>query len=144
MTVTKKRIQKQDHMLWRRRWTEQKWNTPGGGGGGGTLNIYWCMGVCHSKSKKGGLRHGHNQKKGVLGTGTTPKRGGLRHGHESKKGGLRHGHKSKKRGLKNWSCKKDYLSNWCCTKGGFGSLFINYPYFFLVNMINWRGFTLTD
>ena len=27
-------------------------------------------------------------------------------------------------------------------KGGFGSLFINYPYLFLVNMINWWGFTL--
>ena len=24
------------------------------------------------------------------------------------------------------------------------SLFINYPYLFLVNMINWWGFTLTD
>ena len=63
----------------------------------------------------------------------------------SKKGGLKHGHESKNGGLKNWSCKKDNLSNCCCTKGGFGSsLFINYPYFFLVNMINWWGFTLTD
>ena len=53
------------------------------------------------------------RKRGVLGTGTSRKR----------------------RGLKNWYCKKDNLSNRCCTKGGLGSLFINYPYFFLVNMI---------
>ena len=26
-------------------------------------------------------------------------------------------------------------------KRGFGSLFINYLYFFLVNMVNWWGFT---
>ena len=29
-------------------------------------------------------------------------------------------------------------------QGGFGSLFINYHYFFLVNMIAWWGFILTD
>ena len=106
---------------------------PGGGGGGHSQNI--LVGVCRSTSKKGGgvLGTGTIQKEGVLGTGTTHKRGGLRHGNESKKGGF-----------KNSSCKKDNLSKWCCTKGGFGSLFINYPYFFLVNMINWWGFTLTD
>ena len=74
---------------------------------------YILVGVCHSTSKKGGLRHGYNPKRGggVLGTGTTQKRGDLRHGHKSKKGGLRrgynpkngglwHGHKSKKGGLR--------------------------------------------
>ena len=35
-------------------------------------------------------------------------------------------------GLKNWIGKKDNLSNWCCTKRGFGSLFINYRYIFIV------------
>ena len=104
--------------------------SPGGGGGGGEeLSIHTGGGVPRHL-KKGGLRHRHN-----------PQKGGLRHGHNPKKGGLRHGHKSKGGGggLKNWSCKKDNLSNWYCTKGGFGSLFINYLYFFLVNMINWWG-----
>ena len=56
---------------------------------GGGHSQYILVGVCHSTSKKGGLRHGNNPKKGVLSTGTTKKRGG---------------------GLKYWSCKKDNLS----------------------------------
>ena len=105
------------------------------GGGGGALSIYTGGGVSWHIQKKGGgvLGTGTPKKGGVLGTGTTQKR------HKSKKRGLRHGHESKKGGLKNWSCKKDNLSNWWCTKGVFWSLFINYPYFFLVNMINWWG-----
>ena len=103
----------------------------------GALSIY-TGGVCRGTSKKGGLRHGHKPKTGggVLGMGTS-KKGGLRHGHESNKGGgvLKRG---------GGSYKKDNLSNCCCTKGDLGSLFIDYPYFFLVNMINWWGFTLTD
>ena len=57
---------------------------------------------------------------------------------------IQKGHESKKGGLKNWSCTKDNLSNWCCTKGGFASLFINYLFVFLDNMINWWVFTPTD
>ena len=92
------------------------------------------MGVCRGTSKKGGLRHGHS-----------PKKGGLRHGHESKKGGLRHGHESTKRGvLRTGLVKKSILVTDGPQKGFFLSLFINYPYFCLVNMINWWGFTLTD
>ena len=91
--------------------------------GGGTLDIYW-WGCSAAHPKRGVLGTGTTQKRGVLGTGTTQKKGGLRHGHEWKKGVLGTG-TSRKRG------KKDNLSKWCCTKGGFGSLFINYPYFFL-------------
>ena len=91
--------------------------------GGGTLDIFWW-----------GCAAAH-PKRGVLGTGTTQKKGGLRHGYNPKKGGLRHGHECKNgvlgTGTSRKRGKKDNLSNWCCTKGGFGSLFINYPYFFL-------------
>ena len=130
-------------------WTAREWQYelvwPVINPGRGALSIYTGGGVPR-----------HNRKMGILGTGTTQKSGGLmhgnEHGHESKKGRVLGTVTSRKlaatmvRGVltKNWSCKKDNLSNWCCTKWRFGSLFINYLYFFLVNMINWWGFTLTD
>ena len=88
-----------------------------GGGGGHPENI--LVGVRRGHKKGGvGLRHGHNQKRGILGMGTTCKRWGL----------------------KNWRI----LVTDAAQKGVLGSLFINYLYFFLVNMINWWGFARTD
>ena len=66
--------------------------------GGGGHSQYILVGVCHSTSKKGGLRHGHNPKRGVLSTGTTQKRGVLGTGTTQKGGGLKHRHESKKGG----------------------------------------------
>ena len=103
---------------------------PGGGGGHSQCIL---VGVCRSTSKKGGHRHGHNPKKGVLGTAQPKKRGVLGTGTSRKRGVLRTG-----------IVKKTILVTDVAQKGVFGSLFINYPYFFLVNMINWWGFTLTD
>ena len=71
--------------------------------------------------------------------GTSKRGGGLRHGHESKKGGLMHGHESKKGVLRTGLVKKTILVTDVAPMG-----VINYPYRFLVNMINWWGFTLTD
>ena len=66
------------------------------------------------------LRH---IKRGVLGTSTTREGGG---------GVLRTGH-----------VKKKILVTDVAQQGVLVSLFINYLYFFHVNMINWWGFALT-
>ena len=71
--------------------------------------------------KKGGPRHGHNPKRGVLCTGTTQKRGVLGTGTSRKGGVLRTGLVKKKTILVTDGAQKVFLS-----------LFINYPYFFLV------------
>ena len=61
----------------------------------------------------------------------------LRHGHEPKKGGLKNGCNSEKGVLRTGLAKKRILVTDVAQKGVIGSLFINYLYFFLVNMINW-------
>ena len=104
-----------------------------GGGGGGLLGIYIGEGVpWHTKKGGGGgLRCGHNPKRGVLGTGTAPKKGVLGCGHNQKKGGLRHVYNPKKGEFKTDFVKREGVRNWSCSKGGLGSLFIYYLYFYL-------------
>ena len=92
--------------------------TPGGYSG------YILLGVCPGTPKKGGLRCGHSPKRGVLGAGTAPKKGGLRCGHNQKKGGLRHVYNPKK-----GEFRTDLVRS--CSKGGLGSLFMYYLYFYL-------------
>ena len=93
------------------------------GGGGGVLGIYIGGGVSWH-TKKGGLRCGHSPKRGVLGAGTAPKKGGLRCGHNQKKGGPRHVYNPKK-----GEFRTDLVRS--CSKGGLGSLFMYYLYFYL-------------
>ena len=81
--------------------------------------------------RAGGLKHGHN-----------PKNGCLRHGHEPKKGGLKNWHISERAG--GGLVKKRILVTDDAQKGVLGSLFINYLYFCLVNMIHWWAFALTE
>ena len=92
--------------------------------GGGGYSGYILVGVCPGTPKKGGLRCGHSPKRGVLGAGTAPKKGGLRCGHNQKKGGLRHVYNPKK-----GECRTDLVRS--CSKGGLGSLFMYYLYFYL-------------
>ena len=108
-------------------------------GGGGTLSHIsnWCSHVPQHIPKRGVYRHfGTYQKKAwsVL-HGYNPKKGGLRHGHWVEKRGVLSTGTSRKSPMglpSNWvSAEKDNLSNLVYTKGGFGSLFINYPHFFL-------------
>ena len=92
----------------------------GPGGGGGTRDIYWS-----------GCALAH-QKRGVLGAGTAQKKGGgLRCGHNQKKGGLRHVYNPKKGEFRTAFVKREGVRNWSCSKGGLGSLFIYYFYFYL-------------
>ena len=106
--------------------------------GEGALSIYTSWGVPRH-IQKGGSWARHNPKMGGHRHGPNPKKRGLRHGQESKKGGLRHGHELKKGELRTGLVKKTIL----VTDVAQGSLFINYIYLYLVNMINWWGFTLT-
>ena len=110
----------------------QLWRCPGGGGG---YSGYILVGVfpgtpkkggsyVRAQPKKGGLRCGHSPKRGVLGAGTAPKKGGLRCGHNQKKGGLRHVYNPKK-----GEFRTDLVRS--CSKGGLGSLFMYYLYFYL-------------
>ena len=57
----------------------------------------------------------------------------------AEKGGLRYGKNSEKGGgvLKTSPVKMRILVTNIAQKGVLGSLFMNYLYFFLVNMINW-------
>ena len=98
-------------------------NAPHARGGGGVLGIYIGGGVPWH-TKKGGLRCGHSPKRGVLGAGTAPRKGGLRCGHNQKKGGLRHVYNPKK-----VEFRTDLVRS--CSKGGLGSLFMYYLYFYL-------------
>ena len=91
--------------------------------GGGTRDIYW-WGCALAHQKRGGLRCGHSPKRGVLGAGTAQKKGGLRCGHNQKKGGLRHVYNPKK-----GEFRTDLVRS--CSKGGLGSLFMYYLYFYL-------------
>ena len=90
----------------------------------GGYSGYILVGVCPGTPKKGGLRCGHSPKRGVLGAGTAPKKGGLRCGHNQKKGGLRHVYNPKK-----GEFMTDLVRS--CSKGGLGSLFMYYLYFYL-------------
>ena len=105
---------------WGHRQIARRHVAPGGGGYSG----YILVGVCPGTPKKGGLRCGHSPKKGVLGAGTAPKKGGLRCGHNQKKGGLRHVYNPKK-----GEFRTDLVRS--CSKGGLGSLFMYYLYFYL-------------
>ena len=93
------------------------------GPGGGTRDIYW-WGCALTHQKRGVLGAGTAQKRGVLGAGTAPKKGGLRCGHNQKKGGLRHVYNPKK-----GEFRTDLVRS--CSKGGLGSLFMYYLYFYL-------------
>ena len=73
-----------------------------------------------AQPKKGGLRCGHS-----------PKKGGLRCGHNQKRGGLRHVYNPKKGEFRTGLVKREGVRNWSCSKGGLGSLFIYYLYFYL-------------
>ena len=97
------------------------WKLPKSPGG---YSGYILVGVCPGTPKKGGLRCGHSPKRGVLGAGTAPKKGGLRCGHNQKKGGLRHVYNPKK-----GEFRTDLVRS--CSKGGLGSLFMYYLYFYL-------------
>ena len=88
--------------------------------GGGGHSQYILVGVCHSTSKKGGLRHIHN-----------PKKGSLRHGHESKKGVLGMG-TSRKRGiLRTGLAKKTILVTDVAQRGVLGAYLLITLTFFL-------------
>ena len=106
-------------VTWFKRGLSQRlWWEARGGGGGGVLGIYIGGGLAH-------------QKGGVLGAGTAPKKGGLRCGHNQKKGGLRHVYNPNKREFRTDFVKRDGVRNWSCSKGGLGSLFMYYLYFYL-------------
>ena len=80
---------------------------------------------------KGGLRCGHTPKRGVLGAGRAPKKGGLRCGHNQKRGVLDTSTTRKKGEFRTDFVKREGVRNWSCSKGGLGSLFIYYLYFYL-------------
>ena len=81
------------------------------GGGGG--HCHYILVGCATAHKKESRMHGKGG--GVLGTGKTQKREVLRTG----------------------LVKKRILVTNVAQNGVLGSLFINFLYFFLVNMINW-------
>ena len=80
-------------------------------GGGGTRDIYWWGVPWHTKN--GG---------GVLGAGTAPQKGGYY---------VRAGTTRKMGVLVASTTQKWGIYNWSCSKGGLGSLFIYYLYFYL-------------
>ena len=114
------------------------------GGGGGTLNIYW-WGCAAAHPKREVLGTGTIQKRGVLGTGTTQKRGVLGTG-TSRKRGVLCTDTSRQRGggvLRTGLVTKTILVTDVAQKGVLGA-YLLITLTFLVNMINWWGFTLTD
>ena len=91
----------------------------------GGYSGYILVGVCPGTPKKGGLRCGHSPKRGVLGAGTAPKKKGvLGAATTRKRGGLRHVYN-----LKKGEFRTDLVRSY--SKGGLGSLFMYYLYFYL-------------